>query len=75
MMYANPEGVIVDNILEAKGFVGVFDEEATRKIFENGIYSISPIGVLGDPTEASREHGREYIEAVVSAIIDYIQSQ
>lgn len=75
MMYANPEGVIVDNIPEAKGFVGVFDEEATRKIFENGIYSLSPIGVLGDPTGASREHGREYIEAVVSAIIDYIHSQ
>ena len=75
MMYVNPDGVRVEKIPEAKGYVGVFDETATQLIFEKGIAGLSPIGVIGDPAEASKEHGKEYIEAVVSAIVDYIKTR
>ena len=75
MMFANRLGVRVEKIPEAKGYVGVFDEAATRLIFQEGIAGLSSIGVLGDPAEASREHGKEYIKAIVSAIVDYIKTQ
>ncbi len=75
MMYANPKGVRPENIPNGKGYVGVFDESATEKIFRDGIAGLSPIGVLGDPTEASKEHGAAYIEAVSEAIVKFIKLQ
>ena len=75
MMYANPKGVRPENIPIGKGYVGVFDESATEKIFKEGIAGLSSIGVLGDPTKASKEHGEAYIEAVSDAIVQFIKSQ
>lgn len=75
MMYANPEGVRSEKIPEAKGYIGSFDEEATAKIFKNGIAALSPIGVLGDPAQAVRERGEEYIDAITDAIIEFVKSQ
>ena len=75
MMYANPKGVRPENIPIGKGYVGVFDEAATEKVFKDGIAGLSPIGVLGDPAEASKEHGEAYIEAVSDAMVQYIKSQ
>ena len=75
MMYANPEGVRPDRIPNSKGYVGVFDEEATEKIFKDGIAALSPIGVLGDPAKATKERGEEYVDAITDAIVEYIKSQ
>jgi len=75
MMYANPEGVREECIPNAKGYVGVFDEEATAKIFSDGIAALSPIGVLGDPRDASREHGERYIVDLVEAIVGFIKTR
>lgn len=75
MMYANPEGVREECIPDARGYVGAFDEEATKKIFADGIAALSPIGVLGNPKEASREHGEKYIEDLVEAIVDFIKAK
>ena len=70
MLYANPEGVRPEKIPHGKGYVGVFDEAATQRIFEEGIAGLSPIGVLGDPAEASEMHGEAYIEAVAEAVFE-----
>ena len=75
MLYANPDGVRSENIPIGKGYVGVFDEAATQKIFREGIAGLSPIGVLGDPAQASVEHGEAYIEAVAEAVYQFILSQ
>ena len=75
MLYANPDGVRPENIAKGKGYVGVFDEAATQRIFEEGIAGLSPIGVIGDPAKASIEHGEAYIEAVSEAVYNYILSQ
>ena len=75
MLYVNPVGVRPDKIPQGKGYVGVFDEAATQKIFEEGIAGLSPIGVIGDPAEASVEHGEAYIEAVAEGVFDFILSQ
>ena len=75
MMYGNLQGVRPDNIPKAKGYVGVFNEAATERIFKEGIAGLSPIGVLGDPAKASMEHGEKYVNAVADAIIECIKSQ
>ena len=75
MMHANPKGVRPENIPHGKGYVGVFDEAATQRIFEEGIAGLSPIGVLGDPAEASEMHGEAYIEAVAEAVFEFVLSQ
>ncbi|TRO50555.1 creatininase family protein [Candidatus Bathyarchaeota archaeon] len=73
MMYANPKGVRAENIPKAKGYVGVFDEEATQKIFKDGIAALSKIGVLGDPAKASEAHGKEYVENLSDAIVELLK--
>jgi creatinine amidohydrolase/Fe(II)-dependent formamide hydrolase-like protein len=75
MMYANPKGVRPENIPKAKGYVGLFNEAATERIFKEGIAGLSPIGVLGDPAKASKEHGVEYIDAVADAMVAFVKSQ
>ncbi len=74
MMYANPEGVRKEFIPDAKGYIGLFDEEATKKIFTDGIAALSPIGVLGNPKDASREHGEKYIKDLIKAIVGFIKA-
>ncbi|TRO61897.1 creatininase family protein [Candidatus Bathyarchaeota archaeon] len=75
MMYANPKGVRPENIPNGKGYVGVFNEAATERIFKEGIAGLSPIGVLGDPAKASKKHGEEYVDAVADAVVEFIKSQ
>ena len=75
MMHANPEGVRTEKIPEARGYLGAFDDAATEKIFSEGIGGLSPIGVLGDPAQATKEHGVAYIEAISDAMVDYIKAQ
>lgn len=74
MLYANPDGVRTNKIPEGKGYLGAFDDAATEKIFREGIGGLSPIGVLGDPTEASKEHGEAYIDAIATAMVEYIKT-
>ncbi|MHA2392897.1 MAG: creatininase family protein [Promethearchaeota archaeon] len=69
MMHIWPEGVREIYIPDSKGFIGVFDEKVAEKIFKEGIGALSPIGVLGDPKQASKEHGKKYIEDLVEAIV------
>jgi creatinine amidohydrolase len=57
---------------ESRGYMGRFDEEVTRRIFEHGIGALSPIGVLGDARGASANHGKRYVEDLAAAIVEYI---
>ncbi|MCW4050368.1 MAG: creatininase family protein [Candidatus Bathyarchaeota archaeon] len=75
MMYAKPSSVREELTGDAKGYIGAFDEEATQKIFTHGIAALSPIGVLGDPKQASKEHGERYINDLTDAIVEYINSK
>ena len=61
-------------VAEARGYVGKFDEEVTKRIFEDGIGALSPIGVLGDARGASAEHGKRYMEDLAKAMVEYIES-
>lgn len=41
-----------------KGYVGVLDDELLDKFFNQGVKSVSEIGVMGDPTGANAERGK-----------------
>ncbi len=41
-------------------------EELSRQVRDEGVAAVSPNGVLGDPTLATADDGKEYLEAMVS---------
>lgn len=55
------------------GYLGplapVFDQ-----INQEGMESVTPNGVLGDPAKASANHGHEYLARMADVLMDYIQS-
>ncbi len=57
------------------GYVGVMGEKEIEMLFEKGMPSLTEIGVLGDPTKASKEHGKIYVEKMVDFLIDEIKKQ
>ncbi|MCR4709915.1 MAG: creatininase family protein, partial [Clostridiales bacterium] len=45
-----------------KGYVGQLNGELLDRFFNQGVGSVSPIGVMGDPTGANPERGRRYFK-------------
>lgn len=72
MMHVRSGLVRRDKIPSAAGYTGVFDSEATARLFEEGIGALSPIGVLGSPAKAEEGHGEKYLGDLASAIVKYI---
>ena len=58
MMLIDEEYVRKDKL--RKGYVGTLDGELLDRFFNQGVASVSPIGVMGDPTGANPERGRRY---------------
>ena len=73
MLWARKDFVRAEKIPEATGYLGEFGEEEAEKVFEDGIGALSPIGVLGSPRKASREHGRIYIEDLAEAMVEHVE--
>ena len=73
MMWVCEDLVRADKIPDASGYLGEFGKEEAEKIFEDGIGALSPIGVLGSPEKASKEHGRIYFEDLADAMVEYIK--
>jgi creatinine amidohydrolase len=74
MMWARGDLVKRERISEAVGYMGEFTDTEADTIFESGIGALSPIGVLGDPAKARKEHGERYIEELASALVDHISA-
>jgi creatinine amidohydrolase len=53
------------------GYVGDIDE-ALAVVFRDGVHTLAPNGVLGDPQGASSEHGERYLAKIVETILDQI---
>jgi creatinine amidohydrolase len=60
--------------LAVAGYVGPL-QEAVEGMFGGGVKSISENGVVGDPTQASAEHGRRYWRAAVELALEHIEAQ
>ena len=70
MMHVEGDLVKKGMVSKSKGYMGKFNEEVTRRIFEHGIGALSPIGVLGDARGASDDHGKRYVEDLSSALAE-----
>jgi len=57
------------------GFLGVLGEEEIEMLFEKGMPSLTEIGVIGDPTKASKEKGKIYIEKIAVFLTNEIKKQ
>jgi creatinine amidohydrolase len=74
-MLASPYDHLVDVHAAERGFVGDF-EARIQEVMEDGRWNmadITPIGVLGDPTKASVEAGRELRAASVPINIEIVK--
>ena len=58
----------------APGYTGD-PEAAIGAIFTAGVHTISPNGVIGDPTQASAEHGQRYWDKVVEIAVAAIEGE
>ncbi|MBN1223216.1 MAG: creatininase family protein [Candidatus Aminicenantes bacterium] len=54
------------------GYLGPLGEEEMKTIFEKGMPALSEKGVLGDPTKATGEKGKVYIEKMADFVADEI---
>lgn len=66
---------LVDMSVAAEGFVGTFDEEAARTIFEKGMTALTANGILGDARPADAARGRRYIDALADALADWVRER
>ena len=55
------------------GYLGVLGEEEIEMLFKKGMPSLTEIGVIGDPTKASKKRGKVYIEKIVEFLTDEIK--
>ncbi len=64
MLALEPELVRRDRF--APGYVGSMGEDALKTVLEHGMPALSESGVLGDPTRATAEKGRVYLDTMSS---------
>ena len=55
------------------GYLGKLGEEEIELLFKRGMPSLTEIGVIGDPTNASKEHGKIYVEKMVEFLTENIK--
>jgi creatinine amidohydrolase len=70
MLALAPESVRIDRI--ERGYVGDFDLEGS--FARRGVQAISPNGILGDPTQASAELGREILDSITEYLLDAVRA-
>ncbi len=63
MLYVKPEYVNMDRAVT--GYMGTDTAEAAKQLLANGVLGLSPTGILGDPTKATAEMGKAYLDLLV----------
>jgi creatinine amidohydrolase len=66
----DPDIVEMDRAVCGKTDLG---DDTEDKLHEVGMHNLSPTGILGDPTKSTAEAGRDYIEAISTALADQIR--
>jgi creatinine amidohydrolase len=72
MLALHPEKVRPDRFV--RGYMGPVDEAFLARAFAEGIDSLSPTGVLGDPDGTTTAIGNACLESVTSLIVDFVRS-
>ena len=67
---------LAEDLVEKKrfqpGYLGVLGEEEVELLFKEGMPSLTEIGVIGDPTNASKRRGKHYIQKIAEFLTDEI---
>ena len=70
---------LAENLVEKErfqpGYLGVLGEEEIEMLFKKGMPSLTEIGVIGDPTKASKKKGKVYIEKIAEFLTGEIEKQ
>lgn len=66
---------LVDMSVAAEGFVGIFDEAASRTVFEQGMTALTANGILGDARPADAGRGDRYIDALAEMLAGYFRER
>lgn len=68
--------IVEDQVIKDRfqpGYVGLLGEETEKQLFEEGISTLTKIGVIGDPTRADIKKGRIYMEKLTAYLVRYIK--
>jgi creatinine amidohydrolase len=71
-MLALAENLVVRERFQP-GYLGDLGDEEVEMLFNKGMPSLSEIGVIGDPTKASKKNGKIYIEKIVEFLTHEIK--
>ena len=73
MLYVKPEYVNMDRAVV--GYMGTDTAEGARLLLQHGVLGLSPAGILGDPTKATAEMGKAYLELLVERTLDILRAK
>ncbi len=68
-------GELVKQDRFAPGYLGPLGEKEIKVILDKGMPALSEKGILGDPTRASGERGKVYLEKIVEFLVTEINKQ
>jgi creatinine amidohydrolase len=71
MLYVEPDSVHLDRA--KAGFMGDLGE-VLDQINAEGMQSVTPSGILGDPAKASPDHGSAYLDRIANLIVNYVNN-
>ena len=74
IMMALEQDLVVKNRF-APGYVGSLGEGELKIVLEQGMASLTEIGVLGDPRKASAEKGEAYLDRLTGFVVQEIKKQ
>jgi creatinine amidohydrolase/Fe(II)-dependent formamide hydrolase-like protein len=72
MLAVQPE--LVDMGSAVPGYTGD-PESGIARFFAEGVQALSDTGVIGDPTRASAENGRKYVERLVDLAVEFVEQR
>ena len=73
MLYIAPELVKMDRVV--RGYMSTDTAEGAKKLLEGGVKALTPTGILGDPTCATAEMGKAYLEMLVDRTCQAIEAK
>ncbi|MHA2298378.1 MAG: creatininase family protein [Candidatus Hodarchaeales archaeon] len=59
----------------ATGYLGTMGSKEIQLVMEKGMTALTKNGILGDPTKATAERGKIYLERIVGIIVEEINKQ
>ena len=73
MLYVRPDLVNMERAVT--GYMGTDTAAAAKLMIENGVVGLTPTGILGDPTKATAEMGKAYLDLLCERTLDILKKK